>query len=101
TLPTNALVHVFGVRHLSPSGAWHLRRFLDQVRPEVVFIEGLADANGLIADITRRQTRPPIAILAYTQTLPVRTLVYPIARYSPEYQALVWAAENRAQDEFI
>lgn len=95
------LVHVFGVRHLSPSGAWHLRRFLDQVRPKLVLIEGLADANELIPDITRRQTSPPIAILAYTDSLPVRTLVYPIARYSPEYQALVWAAEHRATAQFF
>ncbi|HTN73794.1 MAG TPA: DUF5682 family protein, partial [Pirellulaceae bacterium] len=96
-----SLVHVFGVRHLSPSGAWHLRRFLDQVQPKVVLIEGLADANELIADITRKQTRPPIAILAYTQSLPVRTLVYPIANYSPEYQALAWATEHKAKAEFI
>ena len=103
TLPLaeNSLVHVFGVRHLSPSGAWHLRRFLDQVQPKVVLIEGLADANDLIPDITRKQTRPPIAILAYTTTLPVRTLVYPVALYSPEYQALLWAAEHKARVEFI
>ena len=37
-------IHVFGVRHLSPTGAWHLRRFLDKVRPKVVLIEGLDDA---------------------------------------------------------
>ncbi len=94
-------VHVFGVRHLSPSGAWHLRQFLDKVRPKVVLIEGLADADAVIPDITRRGTKPPIAILAYTDSLPVRTLVYPVARYSPEYQALVWAAENKATAEFI
>lgn len=94
-------VHVFGVRHLSPSGAWHLRRFLDQVKPKVVLIEGLADANDLIRDMTRKGTIPPIAILAYTEDLPVRTLVYPIARYSPEYQAIVWAKENRAKAEWI
>ncbi|PQO28355.1 DUF5682 family protein [Blastopirellula marina] len=94
-------IHVFGVRHLSPGGAWHLRQFLDQVRPRLVLIEGLADADGLIPDVTRKDTQPPIAILAYTSTLPVRTLVYPFARYSPEYQALVWAKENKAQASFI
>ena len=47
-------VYVFGVRHLSPSGAWHLRQFLDKVRPKVVLIEGLADADEVISDITRR-----------------------------------------------
>ena len=94
-------IHVFGVRHLSPMGAWQLRAFLDRIRPEVVLIEGLADAGRLIPDITRRETRPPIAILAYTDALPVRTLVYPFATYSPEYQAIRWAAENDAQVEFI
>lgn len=97
----DSLVPTFGVRHLSPAGAWHLRRYLDQIKPKVVLIEGLADANDLIADITRKQTKPPIAILAYTSTLPVRTLVYPIAKYSPEYQALVWASKNKARAEFI
>ncbi len=94
-------INVFGVRHLSPTGAWHLRRFLDQVQPKVVLIEGLADAEGLIADMTRRGTKPPIAILAYTDSVPVRTLVYPVARYSPEYQALLWGREHKAPVEFI
>jgi hypothetical protein len=94
-------VHVFGVRHLSPMGARQLRALLDEVRPEVVLIEGLDDAGGLLADIVRKETKPPIAILAYTDSLPVRTLVYPFARYSPEYQAVCWAAENDARAEFF
>ena len=96
-----ASVHVFGVRHLSPGGAWHLRATLDALRPKVVLIEGLADADALIPDLTRSGTRPPVAILAYTDSVPVRTLVYPMATYSPEYQALLWAKENRARAEFI
>jgi len=95
------MVPVFGVRHLSPAGAWHLRRYLDQIQPSVVLVEGLADAVDTIAHITRKGTKPPIAILAYTDSLPVRTLVYPLARYSPEYQALQWAKDHRAKVEFI
>ena len=94
-------VHVFGVRHLSPGGAWHLRATLDTIRPKVVLIEGLSDADSLIPDLTRSATKPPVAILAYTDSVPVRTLVYPMATYSPEYQALVWAKENKARVEFI
>jgi hypothetical protein len=94
-------VHVFGVRHLSPGGAWHVRATLDAIQPKVVLIEGLSDADILIPDLTRSGTKPPIAILAYTAAIPVRTLVYPLAAYSPEYQALVWAKENRARVEFI
>lgn len=94
-------IHVFGVRHLSPSGAWHLRRFLDRVRPKVVLIECIADAEELIAHIVKKTTKPPIAILAYTDAPPVRTLVYPLARYSPEFQAMLWAKENDARVELI
>lgn len=94
-------INVFGVRHLSPMGAWQLRHYLDQCRPDIVLIEGLNDANHLIPDMTRKETRPPIAILAYTDSLPVRTLVYPLAAYSPEYQAIKWAKDHRAEVEFI
>jgi hypothetical protein len=78
-----------------------LRKFLDRVRPELVMVEGLADAGELTRHWVQKGTTPPIAILAYTATLPVRTLVYPIARYSPEYQAVLWAHENRVPLEFI
>src|SRR5688500_17777020 len=94
-------VNVFGVRHLSPAGAWHLRRYLDQIKPDLVLIEGLADANELISQVTRKGTRPPIALLACTDSLPVRTLIYPLAKYSPEFQAMCWANEHDAAVEFI
>ena len=94
-------IPVFGVRHLSPGAAWHLRAMLDERQPKVVLIEGLADADSLIVHMTKKGTKPPIAILAYTDSVPVRTLVYPLATYSPEYQALVWAKENNARVEFI
>jgi hypothetical protein len=94
-------INVFGVRHLSPAGAHHLRRYLDQIKPDLVLIEGLADANELIPQVTRKGTRPPIAMLAYTDSLPVRTLIYPFARYSPEFQAMCWADEHDAACEFI
>lgn len=94
-------INVFGVRHLSPAGAWHLRRHLDEVNPELVLIEGLADATELIPQITREETKPPIALLAYTDSLPVRTLIYPLATYSPEFQAMRWAHEHDVPAEFI
>src|SRR5947209_14504673 len=82
-------------------GAWQLRRYLDRVQPELVLIEGLDDATDLLPDVTRQETQPPVAILAYTDSLPVRTLVYPFARYSPEYQAIVWAHARGVPVEFF
>ena len=94
-------IHVFGVRHLSPMGAWQLREFLQRLRPERILIEGLNDATPLLPDITRKESKPPLAILAYTADLPVRTLVYPFARYSPEYEAIRWAFEHDVAVEFF
>jgi Family of unknown function (DUF5682) len=93
--------HFFGVRHLSPAAAWHLRQLLDRVRPKLVLIEGSDDADELIPHIVSPKSKLPIAILAYTADAPVRTFVYPLATYSPEYQALVWCRENKAKVRFM
>ena len=42
----------FGIRHLSPAGAYYVRKFLDLHQPDVVFIEGPADFNPLMERLT-------------------------------------------------
>uniref|UniRef100_UPI00403EB0EA DUF5682 family protein n=1 Tax=Paenibacillus sp. FSL K6-1330 TaxID=2975292 RepID=UPI00403EB0EA len=100
--PVNAAgIHVFGVRHLSPAGAKHVLDFLDEINPTAVLIEGPADASGEIRHLTQATTKPPIAILAFTEELPVRTILWPFAVYSPEYQAMRWAQKRGAYAAFI
>src|SRR6185503_5312561 len=96
-----AAPHIFGVRHLSPAAAWHLQNLLDRVRPKLVLIEGSDDADELVPHIVSPKSKLPIAILAYTTDAPVRTFVYPLATYSPEYRALVWCQENKAKARFM
>ncbi|MCI9078856.1 MAG: hypothetical protein HFH68_08020 [Lachnospiraceae bacterium] len=91
----------FGIRHLSPAGAYYLRCFLDVKQPKLVLVEGPADFNDILKDITRKETKPPIAVLAYTKEVPVRTILYPFAEYSPEYQAILWCNERNVQFRFI
>lgn len=98
---SNNGVHLFGIRHLSPTGAYHLQTFLNEVKPELVLVEGPSDATELIGQITLSGVKPPIAILAYTEQLPIRTLVFPLAEYSPEYQAFQWAERHGAEARFI
>jgi hypothetical protein len=93
--------HIFGVRHLSPAAAWHLRQLLDRVRPKLVLVEGSDDADDLIPHIVSVKSKLPIAILAYTTDAPVRTFCYPLATYSPEYQALAWCQENKVKARFM
>ncbi|WP_238649885.1 DUF5682 family protein [Paenibacillus piscarius] len=94
-------VHVFGVRHLSPGGASHVLDYLNELRPTAVLIEGPGDASAEIRHLTHAQTKPPVAILAFTEEVPVRTVLWPFAVYSPEYQGMKWAQENGAEAEFI
>lgn len=98
---TGAGVHIFGVRHLSPGGAQHLLSYLHEIEPTAVLIEGPSDATPEIRHIMNRTTKPPIAILAFTEEIPVRTALWPLAVYSPEYQAMCWAEKQGAFTAFI
>ncbi len=95
------MVNFFGIRHLSPAGAYHLRNYLEEKRPRVVLIEGPCDLNDQMEFIAHAKTKPPIAILAYTKEVPVRTILYPYAEYSPEYQAVCWCKEHTVECRFI
>ncbi|MFK4165005.1 DUF5682 family protein [Paenibacillus lautus] len=94
-------IHVFGVRHLSPAGAKHLVDFLDEIDPTAVLIEGPSDASGEIRHLAHATTKPPVAILAFTEEVPVQTVLWPFAVYSPEYQAMKWAQKHGAYASFI
>lgn len=94
-------VHVFGIRHLSPMGAHQLLAFLEKVRPTAVLVEGPGDGGEFIASLTAKGVEPPVALLAYTDQLPVRTLLYPFTEFSPEYQAFAWATRRGVVAEWI
>lgn len=101
SVTTGAGVHIFGVRHLSPGGAQHLLSFLHEIEPTAVLIEGPSDATPEIRHVINMTTKPPIAILAFTEEVPVRTALWPLALYSPEYQAMRWAEQQGAYTAFI
>lgn len=92
---------VFGIRHLSPMGSWHLARLLEQVNPTAVLIEGPSDASNLIEHFLHKKTKPPIAILAFTRKPPIRSILFPLAAYSPEWTAATWAARNKRTVRFM
>ena len=91
----------FGVRHLSPAAAYHLRRALDQANPRLVLVEGPSDLSGQMEWLCHPETKFPAAILAYTKTPPVRTVLWPFAIYSPEVQAILWAHEHGVECRFM
>jgi Family of unknown function (DUF5682) len=95
------LASIFGVRHFSPAAALHVRRHLEEHRPDVVLIEGPSDATDQLVHLAHKKTRPPVALLAFTKTRPVRSILYPMAAYSPEWVALRWALEHDVPVRFM
>ena len=59
--------HIFGVRHLSPAGAWHLKQFLSEKNPRLVLVEGPCDFDDTLQWFSNPEVTPPIAVLAYTK----------------------------------
>ena len=91
----------YGIRHLSPAGAFYLREFLEERRPKLVLVEGPCDLGDELVHMQNPKARPPMAVLAYTMAVPVRTILYPFAVYSPEYQAVLWCGENKVPCRFM
>lgn len=94
------MAEYFGVRHLSPSCGFYVEQFLDKVKPDIVLIEGAYDLSELIPSLCSIKADMPAAILAYTTESPVRTVMYPLAEFSPEYRAMLWADRNNVPVKF-
>ncbi|MCA0295559.1 MAG: DUF5682 family protein [Actinobacteria bacterium] len=94
-------VRVLGVRHHGPGSARAVERALTDYAPDCVLIEGPADADPLLAWVADPDLVPPVAILAWDTTDPGRSSFWPMAAFSPEWQALTWAARAGVPVRFI
>jgi Family of unknown function (DUF5682) len=92
--PVDERVSVLGIRHHGPGSARSVAAELDRLRPSAVLIEGPADADPLLALAADPGMVPPVALLAYAPEAPRVSAFWPFAIFSPEWQALAWAAAN-------
>jgi hypothetical protein len=90
-----ATIERFGVRHHGPGSARSLRRALDEFRPDAVLVEFPADAGPLIRWVTDGLV-PPVAVLGHVVDRPAVAAFYPLAGFSPEWQAFSWALDHGA-----
>jgi hypothetical protein len=87
-------VAVLGVRHHGPGSARSVLAELDQLRPEIVLVEGPADADAVLGLAADPGMVPPVALLAYAPEEPLVSAFWPFAVFSPEWQAVTWAASH-------
>ncbi|WP_040869293.1 DUF5682 family protein [Nocardia exalbida] len=91
---TAATTRVFGIRHHGPGSARSLRLALTAFRPDMILIEGPADADPLVGLVAAEGMSPPVALLAYVPDAPAKAAFWPYAVFSPEWQALRYAVDN-------
>ena len=85
------LIELYGIRHHGPGSARSLLAALGEQGPDVVLIEGPAEADGLVALAGEPDMRPPVALLGYVPGQPETAAFWPFAVFSPEWQAIRYA----------
>jgi hypothetical protein len=94
-------VHLFGIRHHGPGSAASLVKALDALDPALVLIEGAPESDALIPHAALPGMQPPVAILLYAADDPSLAIFEPFAEFSPEWQAMLWAARKARPARFI
>lgn len=94
-------IRLLGIRHHGPGSARAVRRVLDDDPPDVVLVEGPADAAPVLALAAHADMQPPVALLAYVADRPERASFSPFASFSPEWVALRWALDADVAVRFV
>lgn len=79
---------IFGIRHHGPGSARSLGRALADLAPDCLLVEGPPDADGVLSLAADADMRPPVALLVYAVEEPRRAVSFPLAEFSPEWQAI-------------
>jgi hypothetical protein len=98
---TQTAVAVLGIRHHGPGSARAVGAALDQLRPDLVLVEGPPELDGVAALAGSAAMRPPVAALVYAVDTPRRAGFYPMASFSPEWVALRWASAHHRSVRFL
>jgi len=94
-------VHVLGIRHHGPGSARNVKSFLEQLKPDIILVEGPPEADGIIQWANHDELKPPVAILCYQPDNPQRSVFYPFAEFSPEWQAIIFGRKSNIPVRFF
>ncbi|HNA72347.1 MAG TPA: DUF5682 family protein [Candidatus Obscuribacter sp.] len=111
----SAQVHLLGIRHHGPGSARSLEASLQEIKPDIVLIEGPPEAEALIKYVQPSSKEeqadgeeaggpgliPPVALLIYAKEMPKLACYYPFAEFSPEWRAMLYANQSHIPCRFI
>lgn len=94
-------IHLLGIRHHGPGSCRNVLDYLQELKPDLILVEGPAEAEELVACVTNPQMVPPVALLAYQPDEPQNAVFYPFAEFSPEWQTMRYAVQNEIPFRFF
>jgi hypothetical protein len=100
-MATDSTLHLFGIRHHGPGSARSLLQGLQTLQPDVILIEGPPEAEAILPLLIHTQMQPPVAMLLYVPDTPHLATYYPLAKFSPEWQALQFGLQQQIPLRFM
>jgi hypothetical protein len=94
-------IHILGIRHHGPGSARRVRTALEKIKPDIVLVEGPPDADGILEWVGHDELKPPVAILVFQPDDPKKAVFYPFSEFSPEWQAILYARQNKIPVKFM
>lgn len=94
-------VSLYGVRHHGPGCARSLLHALEESPPDAVLIEGPPEIEAIAEHAAHPEMRPPVAVLLHAPGVEGRGVFYPLAEFSPEWQAMRWAQQRGVPVRFF
>ncbi len=95
------MTHLFGIRHHGPGCARSLVRALEDLSPDCVLIEGPPEAEAVLAAAIHAEIEPPVALLLYCPDDTKKASFYPLAEFSPEWQAIRFGLQRGLPVRFV
>lgn len=94
-------INILGIRHHGPGSARNVKAFLESVKPDIVLVEGPPEADAMLQWVGHADLKPPVALLCYQPDDPQRSVFYPFADFSPEWQAILYAHKQNIHVRFM
>lgn len=94
-------LHLLGIRHHGPGSAALTVAALDRLDPAIVLIEGSPEGKPLVGHVGGGGLKPPVAMLFHVVDDAKAAVFAPFAEFSPEWQAMRWAAARERPVHFI
>ncbi len=89
--------HLLGIRHHGPGSARNVRAGLQMIQPDCILIELPEQCTPLLKDVIDQALQPPLALLMYNPANLQQASFYPFVAYSPEWQAMQYAAAHNIE----